>query len=356
MFPRGLSRCGMLNTLNASAVTRNDCPPMRRRFCTLTSALKYLGFAANASMGSRPNHVRRALASAVVSSRPADRAVHPIANDAVPVEIPAARRNAERRLGPELDDAPHPDPEWQIDLHVTLDPVTAIVDTGTDIEIRPLGELHVAEEIERVVHRLRERVRHAALEAAAEPLFHIHEQPFVGDRTEVRVEALVRGGRVGPDRIGPCEARRSRDAGIGVDDEHVIVPAVIHEAHIDAEMPPEFAPVADLRVPVVAGLQIGVENRNAGGRNPDGAAAEGIGPGGIVDLHADDVGRREARVPDDVQNHLVVVQAHAAIKGLRRPRARCPGEADTGREIVLVAADAGTGAARGGLQRLRLRA
>ncbi len=210
----------------------------------------------------------------------AHRLVHPVAGEAVAVEVAAGGDDVERRFAAVLDDQAELYAEGDVDLAVCRDPVTPVLGVGTEAEIGLGRDLEAAHEVERVVLGLRQRVGDAPLVAVAEPLLQVDEQTLVADLAVVVVEVL--GSEVG---IGPAADRDAagRIGGAGhcrirVGDADVVVAAVVDEADIQADVARQFPAVADLAVPVPRRDQRRIDDRHGRRRVADRAAVERIRP------------------------------------------------------------------------------
>ena len=162
--------------------------------------------------------------------------VHPVAGDAVAVQVAAVGDDVERRLGAVVHDGAELQAPGQVDLGMPLDAVTPVLGVRTPAQVWLRGHLQRADEVERVVLGLRQRVGDAALEAAAEALLQIDQQRLVADVAVVRVEALVDEVRIGPHRVRAGRRRRAGNAGVDVDDPDVVVAAVVEEADVEADI------------------------------------------------------------------------------------------------------------------------
>ena len=124
--------------------------------------------------------------------------------------------------------------------------MAAVIAAGTPLQVGPLGHQDGADEVERVIGRLRQRVGHFTRDVVAETLAHIDDQALVADLSEVRVEADIGVARIGTDRTRSVDIRGAGPAGVGIDDPDLVVAAVIDEAHVEAEVAAQLTPVADL--------------------------------------------------------------------------------------------------------------
>src|SRR5690349_3525929 len=107
--------------------------------------------------------------------------------------------------------------ERQLNFEMCLQLVPAIVRARTIIEMGPRGHLNDRGKVETVVLGLRQRVREAALDTAAQSFSEIDEQPLVTNEPEVRAEGVARDRWVPAERALTEDVGRARNAGIAID-------------------------------------------------------------------------------------------------------------------------------------------